>query len=135
MVQRLRVATAVRLQYAAFVCRPLFGECLRLIFCLLNENAGHRLATSAVVVDETTGGTSDFPCSNRNRSGSGVCCGLVAAFDGKAVAAFVAQEPVVPAGFSHSRSLSAMPRVCPPPHGPAARRLLQGPRRDRRFRR
>jgi hypothetical protein len=43
-----------------------------LIFCLLNENADHRLAASAVVVDETTGGTSDFPCSNRNRSGSGV---------------------------------------------------------------
>src|SRR5437016_11388411 len=76
--------------------------------CLLNEHAGHRLAASAVVVDETTGGTSDFPHANRNRSSSGVCCGFVAAFDGKAVAAFVAREPVVPAGFSHGSSLSAM---------------------------
>jgi len=57
------------------------------MFTPLNEHASHRLAASAVVVDETTGGTFDFPGSNRNRSGSGVCCGLVAAFDGKAVPA------------------------------------------------
>ena len=29
MVQRLGVAPAVRLQYAAFFCRPLFGEFAR----------------------------------------------------------------------------------------------------------
>jgi hypothetical protein len=97
------------------------------MFLLLNEHAGHRLAASAVVVDETAGGTSDFPCANRNRSGSGVCCGFVAAFDGKVGAAFLAQEPEVPAGFSHGRSLSAMPRVCPLRMGPVVRRWLQGP--------
>jgi hypothetical protein len=51
--------------------RPLFDGVLRLIFSGLNEHAGHRLAASAVVVDETTDGTFDFPCSNRHRSGSG----------------------------------------------------------------
>ena len=61
-------------------------------FLLLNEHAGHRFAASAVVVDETTGGTSDFPGANRNRSGSSVGCGFVEAFDGKAGTAFVAHE-------------------------------------------
>jgi hypothetical protein len=105
------VAPAVRLQYTAQVCRPLFDEGLRVIFRPLDEHPGHRPAASAVVVDETTGRTSDFPRSDRDRSGSGVGCGLVAAFDGKAVAAFGAQESVVPAGFSHGRSPSAVPRV------------------------
>jgi hypothetical protein len=50
----------------------LFDEWLRLIFSCLNEHAGHRLAAPAVVVDETADGTSDFLCSNRNRSGSGL---------------------------------------------------------------
>jgi hypothetical protein len=107
------VAPAVRLASSTrrFVCRPLFDEGLRVILFLLDENAGHRLASSAVVVDETTGGTSDFPCANRNRSGSGVCCDSVATFDGKAGATFLAHEPEVPAGISHSRSRLAMPRV------------------------
>ncbi len=82
-----------------------------MISCPLDQHAGHRPAPSAVVVDEATGGTPDFPRSDRDRSGPGVGRGLVAAFDGKAVAAFVAQEPVVPAGVSHGRSLSAVPRV------------------------
>src|SRR5712692_3261838 len=60
---------------------PEVSYCSSVMFCLLNENAGHRLAASAVVVDETTGGTSDFPCANRNRSSSSVCWGFVAAFD------------------------------------------------------
>ena len=72
---------------------PLFREWLRVILLLLNEHAGHRLAASAVVVDETTGGTSDFPRANRNRSGSGVGCGFVEAFDGKVGAAFLTHEP------------------------------------------
>jgi hypothetical protein len=86
---------------SAWHARRLFEEWLRVMFTPLNEHAGHRFAASAVVVDETTGGTFDFPGSNRNRSGSGVCCGLVAAFDRKAGAACRAQEPEVPAGFSH----------------------------------
>jgi hypothetical protein len=92
----------------------LFREGLRVVFFLLNEHAGHRFAAAAVVVNEATGGTSNFPCANRNRSGSGVGCGSVEAFDGKAGATFVAQEPVVPARGSHGRSFSAAPHMCRP---------------------
>ncbi len=101
---------------------------LRVILFLLNEHARHRLAASAVVVDETTGGTSDFPGANCNRSGSGVGCGFVEAFDGKAGAAFVAQEPVVPAGASHRRSFSAMPLGADDLHAGARRRVSVRPR-------
>ena len=117
------VAPAVRLQYAAFVCRPPFGEWLRVMLCLLNEHAGHRLAASAVVVDETTSGTSDFPRANRDRSGPGVGCAFVAAFDGKGGTAFLTQESEVPAGCSHGRSCSAVPRV--------GRRIIASPRLSR----
>jgi hypothetical protein len=48
------------------------------------------------------------------------CVDLRATFAG----GFLAHEPEVPAGFSHGRSLSAMPRMCPPPNGPAARRVV-----------
>src|SRR6266487_5177711 len=101
MGHRIWVTPDVRLQHVAFVCGPRFGEWLRVIFFLLNEHAGHRLAATAVVVDETTGGTSDFPRANRDRSGPGVGCAFVAAFDGKGGTAFLTQESEVPAGCSH----------------------------------
>ena len=102
---------------------PLFLDWLRVILFLLNEHAGHRLAATAVVVDETTSGTSDFPRANRDRSGPGVGCAFVAAFDGKGGTAFLTQESEVPAGCSHGRSFSAVPRV--------GRRIIASPRRSR----
>jgi hypothetical protein len=88
----------------------LFREGLRVVFSLLKEHADHRFA-AAVVVNEATGGTSNFPCANRDRSGLGVGCGFVAA-DTKGGTAFLTQESEVPAGCSHGRSFSEVPHMC-----------------------
>ena len=48
---------------------------------------------------------------------------FVAAFDGKGGTAFLTQESEVPAGCSHGRSFSAVPRV--------GRRIIASPQRSR----